>query len=78
MPPAAPDPPHPLCKHQQQPGWVHDVRIQTTTKLSTTGGTVWDAARRACAFLEALPPSAGLQRQGLQVRQKATQQQPAP
>jgi hypothetical protein len=48
--------------------WHHGVRVVTTTKLTTTGGTVWGAARAALEFFEACPNAAGLATPGARVR----------
>ncbi len=49
-------------------GWRHDaVKITTTTKMSTTGGTVWKAAERAVEFLEAMCSVVGLDRPGVRI-----------
>ncbi|GIL86535.1 hypothetical protein Vretimale_11600 [Volvox reticuliferus] len=46
--------------------WVHDI-VTEHAALTTTGGMVWDAARRLCSFLEEMGPELGLFRPGLQV-----------
>ncbi|KAG2483014.1 hypothetical protein HYH03_018094 [Edaphochlamys debaryana] len=54
----------------QQPAppapWVYDV-VTEHAALTTTGGRVWDAARRLCAYLEAMEAPLGLRRPGLRV-----------
>ncbi|GIL66118.1 hypothetical protein Vafri_19720 [Volvox africanus] len=46
--------------------WVHDI-VTEHAALTTTGGTVWDAARRLCSFLEEMGHELGLSRPGLKV-----------
>ncbi|GLI67687.1 hypothetical protein VaNZ11_011951 [Volvox africanus] len=46
--------------------WVHDI-VTEHAALTTTGGIVWDAARRLCSFLEEMGRELGLSRPGLQV-----------
>lgn len=53
---------------QQRPAWVNDIAIHTTKVLTTTGGTVWDAARRAAKYLEAMQQQIGIQQPGVKVR----------
>lgn len=48
--------------------WARDVVVRTTTVLTTTGGTVWGAARRAVDYFEAAAPAIGLDRPGIKVR----------
>ena len=47
--------------------WKHDIMIQTTINLTTTGGTVWKAAQRACSYLEASAEPMGLCQPGIRV-----------
>ncbi|EFJ39977.1 hypothetical protein VOLCADRAFT_100272 [Volvox carteri f. nagariensis] len=46
--------------------WVYDIRTEHAA-LTTTGGRVWNAARRLCSFLEEVGPDLGLFRPGLKV-----------
>lgn len=62
---ATPAPPPPL---PPQPWRRDDVRVLTTTELTTTGGTVWKAAHAALDFLEKAAGEAGLTRPGARVR----------
>ncbi|GBG00073.1 hypothetical protein Rsub_12770 [Raphidocelis subcapitata] len=49
------------------PAWQRDVRVTTTTALTTTGGTVWGAAHRAVDFFEACAGDIGLARPGVRI-----------
>ena len=51
--------------------WAHDAVVVTTTKLTTTGGTVWGAAHRGIEYLEAMAPALGLTQPGCKVRHTA-------
>ncbi|KAF6263177.1 putative methyltransferase-domain-containing protein [Scenedesmus sp. NREL 46B-D3] len=47
--------------------WTDDITVQTTKHLTTTGGTVWNAARRCASFLESEAKKIGLDRPGVRV-----------
>jgi hypothetical protein len=41
-----------MDSHQSNNSWLLDVKTITTTVLTTTGGTLWDAATRCRHYLE--------------------------
>lgn len=45
--------------------WTDDIVVKTTKVLTTTGGTVWDAARRAAKYMQAMQQQIGLQEPGV-------------
>ncbi|WIA08326.1 hypothetical protein OEZ85_007768 [Tetradesmus obliquus] len=47
--------------------WIDDITVQTTKQLTTTGGTVWNAARRCAGYLEHEATIIGLDRPGVRV-----------
>jgi hypothetical protein len=47
--------------------WLLDVQTVTTTVLTTTGGTLWNAANRCMQYLEAAAVQVGLDRPGIRV-----------
>jgi hypothetical protein len=62
------DAPRPAAAPRDGAGWqVGDIVVKTTTRLTTTGGTVWGAAHRAIGFLEACRGQLGLERPGIRV-----------
>eukprot|EP00959_Pyramimonas_sp_CCMP1952_P208409 4359615-Pyramimonas_sp.AAC.1 len=47
--------------------WAPPIETDTTNSLSTTGGHVWDAARRLHSYLSVMSTEDGLDRQGVKV-----------
>jgi hypothetical protein len=47
--------------------WAPPIEVDTTTTLSTTGGHVWDAARRMYKFLSVMSSQIGLNKPGVTV-----------
>lgn len=63
--PVAADPADLAGPSSQQP-WKYDIATEHAS-LTTTGGRIWDAARRLASYLEAMSGPLGLQRPGLRV-----------